>query len=235
MLQNLKEMNIYEQIHEIYGLSATQQEILKLVGEEKIVLEVGSSTGYMTRIFLQNKCIVDVVEKDKKAIVKLPKSTRLVLNYSIEDDRVKKLLSKDYDFIILADVLEHLVDPKKALDILFSIANQETKLLISMPNIASWTVRKQLFFRGDFEYQETGILDKTHLHFYTVNTLPKLLKQSGWKVNKLIGTIIRLPLEGSIDKIPIINRVYQQFIRQNLVEKFKNLSYYHFLVVATKL
>lgn len=227
-------MIIYEQIFKKYGLSATQQEIIQLVGEGKTVLEIGSSTGYMTGIFLQNKCRIDVVEKDKKALDKLPKSVRKILNYSIEEERINKLLSRDYDFIILADVLEHLVDPGRALEMLLSIAGNSTKLLISMPNIACWPMRKQLFLDGDFEYQESGILDKTHLHFYTINTLPKFLKETGWKVDNIIGTITKLPFEESINKMPIIGWIYKQFIRQNLVERFKNLSYCHFLVIASK-
>ncbi len=227
-------MIIYEQIFKKHGLSATQQEIIKLVGEGKTILEVGSSAGYMTRIFLQNSCLVDVVEIDRKALEKIPKTVRKILNYSIEDEKLKKMLASDYDFIVLADVLEHLVDPGKALDILYSIAGENTKLLISMPNIASWPMRKQLFFEGDFEYQESGMLDKTHLHFYTIHTLPKLLKERGWEVDNIIGTIARLPFEKSVNKIPIIGWFYRTFIRETLVNNYKNLAYYHFLAIASK-
>lgn len=226
-------MVIYEEIFKKYGLSATHLQILNIVGEKKVVLEIGSSTGYMTRAFLENGCIVDVVEKDKLSLTKLPKKVRKVLNYSIEDANVKKLLASDYDFIILADVLEHLIEPKKALKVLLDVASSNTKLLISIPNIASWPMRKQLFFKGDFEYQESGLLDRTHLHFYSVNTLPKLLKESGWKVEEIIGTITRLPFEETVKKIPIIGWVYNT-LRDILVKRFKNLSYYHFLIKASK-
>jgi len=94
-------------------------------------------------------------------------------------------------------------------------------------------MRKQLFFKGDFEYQESGILDKTHLHFYTVNTLPKLLSNNNWIVEKVIGTITRLPFEESINKVPIFNWLFKM-IYPKLVEKYRNLSYYHFLVEAVK-
>lgn len=227
-------MIIYEQIFKKYGLSASQQKIIQLVGEAKIVLEIGASTGYMTRVLLQNRCQVDVVEIDQKALNKLPKSVRKIINYSIEDGNVKEMLASDYDFIILADVLEHLVNPEKVLKVLRSITGSSTKLLISVPNIASWPMRKQLFFNGDFEYQESGTLDKTHLHFYTVNTLPKFLKETGWEVDNIIGTITRLPFEESINKVPVIGWFYKTFIRENLASSFKNLAYYHFLVVASK-
>ena len=227
-------MIIYQKIFQKHGFSATQDEILKLVGKDKVLLEVGSSSGYMTEALLNQGCIVDVVEINDEALSKLPNSVRRILNYSIEDDNIFPKLAKDYDFAVMADVLEHLVNPQKALKILYKIASKKTRLIISMPNIASWVMRKQLFFKGDFEYQESGLLDKTHLHFYTVKTLPKLFLSSGWKIEKMIGTLTRLPLEGTINKFPVVRELFKKFLYKKLVEKYKNLSYYHFLVVAYK-
>lgn len=226
-------MIVYEDIFKKYGLSPTQQEIIKIVGQEKKVLEIGSSTGYMTRVFLENGCIVDVVESDKKAAAKLSKNVRKILDLSIEDNGVYNKLSS-YDFIIMADVLEHLVRPEQVLKGLARIASFGTKLLVSLPNIASWTMRKQLFFKGDFEYQESGLLDKTHLHFYTVNTLPEMLSENGWKVDRMIGTITRLPFEGLINKVPVLGWIFKKLLYRKLVDRYKNLAYYHFLVVASK-
>lgn len=227
-------MTVYEKIFKKHGLSITQQEILNLVGGEKTVLEIGPSAGYMTDIFLRNGCVVDVVETDKNAFVKIPKAVRKALNYSIDDQNIQKFLGRDYDFIIMADVLEHLVDPEKSLKILHKIASNETKLIISLPNVACWAMRKQLFLRGDFEYQSSGLLDKTHLHFYTPKSLPKLLTENGWIVEKMLGTITHLPFDHSISRWPILGWLYKKFIRSKLVEQYKNLSYYHFLVIATK-
>lgn len=226
-------MVIYEQIFQKNGLSLTQLEIVKLVDKEKTILEIGSSTGYMTKAFIENKCIVDVVENDKNVISKVPKKVRKIFNQSIEDNNIYKKLGK-YDFIIMADVLEHLINPDQVLKNLLNVAAKNTKLIISVPNIASWPMRKQLFFYGDFEYQESGILDKTHLHFFTVDTLPKKLQENGWIMEKMIGTITRFPLEGLISKIPVIKYFFKRNLYKKLVEKSKNLSFYHFLVIAHK-
>lgn len=226
-------MIVYEEIFKKYGLSPTQQEIIKLVGENKTVLEVGSSTGYMTRAFLENSCIVDVVETNKEAITKLPKKLNKIFNFSIEDENIFKKLG-NYDFIIMADVLEHLVSPEQVLKKLTKVADLKSRIIISLPNVACWAMRKQLFFKGDFEYQMSGLLDKTHLHFYTVNTLPKILSENGWRTEKMIGTITRLPLEGLLSKIPILGWIFKKIFYLKLVNKFKNLAYYHFLVVASK-
>ncbi len=226
-------MNVYEQTFKKYGLSPTQQKILEIVGRGKEVLEIGSSTGYMTRAFLENGCIVDAVEFNQKAVVKLPKAVRKVLNASIEDEGIYPKLG-NYDFIVMADVLEHLVDPEKVLKELARTASSGTKLLISLPNVASWTMRKQLFFKGDFEYQDSGLLDKTHLHFYTVKTLPKMLSETGWKTEKVIGTITRLPFEGLVGKIPVVGWIFKKTLYRKLVNRYKNLAYYHFLVIFSK-
>lgn len=226
-------MIIYEQIFKKYGLSPTQQQILKLVGQNKTVLEIGSSAGYMTKFFLDNLCIIDIVEPNKQAIKKIPKRIRKIFNSSIEDG-IYNLLNRDYEFIIMADVLEHLTDPQKVLTSLRRIASSNTKIIISLPNVASWVMRKQLFFKGDFTYQESGILDRTHLRFFTVNSLLNLLLQSGWKKMDLMGIVTRFPFEETIGKLPVLGWFFKKFLYQNLVEKYKNLSYYHFLVVATK-
>lgn len=218
--------NIYEYIAMRHGLSPTQLKIVDLVGKDKEILEIGPATGYMTKKFVENDCRVDTVEIDENAAEKIKRLARETIRDSIENPAVFKKLNRNYDFIIMADVLEHLIFPELVLKRLLKIATSHTKLLISVPNVASWPMRKQLFFRGDFQYQTSGLLDKTHLHFYTVNTLPKILSDSGWKILKIIGTITRLPLESFIGKIP--------FLRQFLVEKYKNLSYYHFLVIARK-
>lgn len=227
-------MSVYEEIFKKHGFSKTQQKILSLVGKKKEVLEIGAATGYMTKAFLDNDCIVDVVETNNVSLRKISKRVREKINYSIEDENINIHLSKNYDFIIMADVLEHLVDPSKALKILYKIAQQQTRLIISLPNIASWPMRKQLFFKGDFEYQDSGLLDKTHLHFYTVNTLPKFLTSTGWRVEEIIGTITRLPFEETLSKIPVLGWIFKRLLYSYLVENYKNLSYYHFLVVANK-
>lgn len=219
-------MSVYEKIYKKFDFSATQLEIIKITGQSKTILEIGPSTGYMTKVFLRNACIVDVVENDKEAFSRLPKGIRQSFRGSVEDEAVLNKIGGDYDFIIMADVLEHLVNPENFLKKLHKKISGNVTLLISAPNIANWVMRKQLFFKGDFEYQESGLLDKTHLHFYTVNTLPKILLENGWKVLEIIGTITRIPLESFIGKIP--------FFRQFLVKKYKNLSYYHFLIVAHK-
>lgn len=92
-----------------------------------------------------------------------------------------------FDAIIFADVLEHLLDPMATLR---DFVNQYLKpggiVVVSLPNIANWQIRLNLL-AGRFEYQETGILDRTHLHFYTRKTAKELCEQAGLSVTKIYG------------------------------------------------
>lgn len=227
-------MNLYEKIYKDKGFSLSQIKILEIIGENKKVLEVGASFGYMTKALIKAGCLVDVVEVDQIALKSLKKIGINVYNFSIEEESTKILRNKNYDFIILADVLEHLVSPEKGLKNLKKIGNNNTIFLISVPNIASWPIRKQLFFKGDFEYTDTGILDRTHLHFYTFETLPKFLKKEGFQVSEVIGTISSLPFDTKLTRIPVFGLFYKSYLRPKLVNKFKNLSFNHFVVVASK-
>ncbi len=227
-------MDIYEKNNQQFGFSPTQKKILELVGKDKTILEIGSSAGYMTKEFIKNGCLVDVVEINEQSFKKVSQLVKVAFNGSVEDPKIVSLFKEKYDFIIMADVLEHLVNPKQALKNLSRLADAETQMLISLPNVAGWAMRKQLFFQGDFEYQESGLLDKTHLRFFTVNTLPKFLRENGWKTREMIGTVTRLPLEGIISRIPIMRPVYFTLFREGLTQKYKNLAFDHFLVIVQK-
>ncbi|MCC6183545.1 MAG: class I SAM-dependent methyltransferase, partial [Microthrixaceae bacterium] len=65
---------------------------------------------------------------------------------------------------------------------------EDGHLIVSIPNIANWTVRLQLLF-GRFRYTDRGILDRTHLRFYTVATLPEMLADAGFSVVKLQASV----------------------------------------------
>ena len=85
--------------------------------------------------------------------------------------------------IILADVLEHLVDPWAALRFLHSHTAKGCRLALSVPNVRHYKVSMPLLFRGEFGYEDYGIMDRTHLHFFTRGSLIDTLDECGWAVN----------------------------------------------------
>jgi len=91
----------------------------------------------------------------------------------IERD-VPPLPDKKFDVLIFSHVLEHLVDPVETIQKLLPFLKTGGKVIIALPNIANWRDRWKLTL-GNFEYTEGGVMDKTHLRFYTFHTAPRYL------------------------------------------------------------
>lgn len=86
-----------------------------------------------------------------------------------------------FDYIIFGDVLEHLFEPDKVLKRIKPYMKKDASLLISIPNVMSATVIIPLLC-GNFQYEDSGILDRTHVKFYTLYTIVKLLEECGYKI-----------------------------------------------------
>lgn len=107
-------------------------------------------------------------------------------------ERVKELPS-NIDAIVLADVLEHLRSPAQALQLVRGALADGGKVFISVPNIANITTRLGLFF-GIFEYRDRGILDHTHLRFYTKRTIIREVEKAGFRILELAGSSVPVRL-----------------------------------------
>ena len=91
----------------------------------------------------------------------------------------------DYDLLSMADVLEHLVDPWTALRQLRERTQAGCRLLLSVPNVRHYKVSMPLLFKGEFRYTDQGIMDRTHLHFYTRDSLAETLQDCGWRIRAI--------------------------------------------------
>lgn len=92
-----------------------------------------------------------------------------------------------FDCLICNDVLEHLRDPWQVLRHLRASLVPGAKVVASLPNLRFLAVMKDLLLRGDFSYQDEGVLDRTHLRFFTRRTLRALFEDSGYEVVQLQG------------------------------------------------
>jgi SAM-dependent methyltransferase len=108
-------------------------------------------------------------------------------------DVAADLAGRQFDCVLLADVLEHLRDPGRLLDDCRRHLRPEGTLVVSLPNVANLYVRLQLL-RGRFDYTPRGILDATHLRFYTRETGRALLERHGFEVVQQHATIVPFEL-----------------------------------------
>jgi SAM-dependent methyltransferase len=102
------------------------------------------------------------------------------------------LPEKHYQVIVCGDVLEHTVDPAEVLRQLRRLATDDAVFIVSVPNVAHFSVRLMLLF-GLFPKMPRGILDRTHLHFFTRKTAIAMLNDAGLTVSRILKTGV--PLE----------------------------------------
>ncbi len=221
---------VYGKIFKDNPLSTTHVKIIDLVGKNSQVLELGCSTGYLTKELKKNGCIIDVVELDADDLKVASTYARSAYHGNLDDDKFLVSLNKKYDVIIASDVLEHLKNPENVLKKLKKNLKESGRIIISMPNIACWSMRKELFFKGNFEYQDSGILDRTHLRFYTYNSIQQLIKNAGFKNFKRIPIELQFPFRSEILKIVYFGKRVDRILREFLEKNHPNFAVYHFIV-----
>ena len=159
--------------------------ILSMIPAGSTVLDVGCSSGNLGReLMAQKQCIVDGIELDPGDATIAAKSLRHVWVFNIEDAEAVKQLNKKYDVIIFADVLEHLVDPASTLKRVKGLLKPNGSIVFSIPNMAHVSIRLALL-RGEFRHTETGIVDKTHLHFYDLDEVKRVFHEAGMHFSRL--------------------------------------------------
>lgn len=87
-----------------------------------------------------------------------------------------------FDIIILADVIEHLTEPKPVLEKIKNYLKDDGKLILSIPNIRHYTAIYKIFFKGDFKYEDRGLFDYTHLRFYCKKNIIELVESASYKI-----------------------------------------------------
>jgi len=148
----------------------------------------------------------------------------------ISDLEKVKHLPHGADAIVAADVIEHLRDAPTLLALIRKALAPDGRLFISVPNIANVTVRLGLLF-GVFEYRDRGILDNTHLRFYTLRTIRREVEAAGFRVFAMRGSSVPLRL--------IIGRFTPEFLLRigekllSLVTRvWRSLFAYQIILVA---
>ena len=161
--------------------------LVRLVAPGSRVLDVGCATGYLGELLAAKECVVVGIEADPEAARLARSSGAYQAVYEIDlDDATSSLPTGAFDVVLCADVLEHLRDPPGTLRRLHPMLAEDGQLVVSLPNVAHLSVRLQLL-AGHFRYTERGILDRTHLHFYTYESARALIEGSGLRVESVFA------------------------------------------------
>lgn len=186
-----KQINLHnknDSLSKIYGLIPARAKIL----------DIGCATGSLATALNKNKkCHVVGLEFNPQSVAICRKSGAFakIIQYDMNNFDVNdfpKYLNF-FDYIVCADVLEHLLQPEKSLNELKKLLQKNGKMIISLPNIAHASIKTNLLL-NDFTYTKMGILDKTHLHFYTYKNIAQLLSQCNLKIIK--ASSVNMPADG---------------------------------------
>lgn len=171
--------------------------INRFIKPDSHILEFGPSSGFFTRYLKeQRNAVVDIVEIDESCAKQASEYARDCHIGDIEQYLWKNAYSgRQYDFVLFADVLEHLRDPWNVLKEVGQFLKADGRIIISVPNIAHVQIIASLY-NNDFSYSSAGILDKSHLRFFTELTIRQMIEESGLQVDELIPVQSPLLPEG---------------------------------------
>ena len=201
-------------------------DIIARIEDGSRVLEFGPANGRMTQyLYEQKKCCIDIVEIDEVA----GKNAALYANEAclgkewgnINDIQwQKKLEGNQYDAIIFADVLEHLLNPREVLKRCSHFLSTGGKILCSIPNIAHASIILGLI-NGKFSYTSTGLLDNTHIYFFTEESFGELVRESGYYISYEHAILGRV---GTIEQ-PYLYDMVGKDVERTLKNRINNEAY----------
>lgn len=199
------------------------------------VLDIGSGPGWVSRyLAAEHGRSVTCLDNDPDALASLNELDEPGLR-ALESDLEApewdaSIAGQSFDVVILADVLEHLRRPDAILARIrdAGILREDGTLVISVPNASHQSVISELLV-GDFRYAETGILDETHIRWFTLTSLRRLLEQAGFVVEKVHRTT--RVLEDHAVSRDRAARV-EDDLRQRMSELNPETTTYQFVVLA---
>lgn len=185
MTKDIEDLHVYQR--SIHPNERTSLSVLaQLVQQQTTVLDLGCGSGALGQLLLQaNQCTCDgLTFNEAEAVHAQPHYRRVVVADLETCDLLAIFPTEHYDYIICADVLEHLRTPERVLMACQKLLKPAGQLLVSVPN-ASYAGLVAELLQGEFRYREEGLLDSTHLRFFTRRSLSRFLTHEGWVVQQM--------------------------------------------------
>lgn len=162
--------------------------LYQLIDPHTRLLDVGCANGNFGAALKETKsCEVIGIDIDRDDLALAKKQLDAVFLLDITKDEISHLGM--FDYILFADVIEHLVDPRSVLQRIKPLLKKNGKILFSIPNMAHVSVRIDLL-EGNFPYKDRGLLDKTHLHFYESREVDSVFEDSGYTIVHMHPTVV---------------------------------------------
>jgi SAM-dependent methyltransferase len=190
--------------------------MVNLVGEDKRVVDFGCHTGFVAAVLKDRGCSVVGIEYDPDAAAQAKAVCDRVITGDLDELYLEdELAGEKFDVGLFGDIIEHLKNPGRPLVQMRSLLAPGGYIVVSVPNIAHASIRLKMLL-GEFEYEERGILDETHLRFFTRKSIRSLLESCGYIVDSIDCMEIGVPeddVREALDPLGIVNcdKVLREF------------------------
>ena len=166
--------------------------VLRFVGHNRDVLEIGAGPGSISRPLVEvNGCRLTAVEIDPASGEILQQFCELVIPLDLNDPSWPEALgARRFDNVVIADVLEHLYDPWGNLSRAAKLLNDKGSVIVSLPHAGHATVLGCLL-GNDFEYRDSGLLDRTHIRFFGMRNIQDLFEGAELKIIDFAYVILK--------------------------------------------
>lgn len=186
-------------------LNTSYAQILRLIEGPAKIADFGCGPGNLARLLSQRDCTVVGIDINPEHASIAREYCKDVLVADLEEVSLLKLFpSERFDIAIFADILEHLRDPDQLLAQVHRILAPGGVVLASIPNVAHGAMRLSLL-KGDFDYQPLGLLDDTHIRFFTKKNALAMFDRNGFIVDSVTRTTARL-FDPSCGLVPHVER-----------------------------
>jgi 2-polyprenyl-3-methyl-5-hydroxy-6-metoxy-1,4-benzoquinol methylase len=209
-------MTIYKEKSVDYYTSV-RQDLIKLIprSENQKILEIGCGGGDTLIEIKKNRIAKEVVGVDINFLEESNQQNSLIDKILIGNIEQLELDYPEqyFDVIICGDVIEHLIDPWSLIIKLTKHLKNEGIWIISIPNVREIFTLYKIVIRGNFKYNEGGILDRTHLRFFCKQNIIELFSTPHLKISKIFTNLDlfeKFSLRRMINKITF--RIFEQFL-----------------------
>jgi 2-polyprenyl-3-methyl-5-hydroxy-6-metoxy-1,4-benzoquinol methylase len=207
--------------------SAPRMDLIRMipVNPENRILELGAGTGDTLLKIKELMLAKEVVGIELLPIANSHQSNSLIDKFIIGDIESMKLplLENYFDIILCGDVLEHLVNPWKVVEVLTQHLKPNGVFVVSIPNFRDLKTLTKIFINGDFGYESMGVLDRTHLRFFCKKNILQLLTTTQLQPQSIIPSFIKNPNQK--------HRKTLSNLTFGLLEEFLTIQY---LIIAKK-
>jgi methionine biosynthesis protein MetW len=166
-------------------LAETHRMVVDAVPSGSRVLELGCATGYLGKVLTRERgCSVVGVEVDADAASMCEGYERVVVADLDDPTSLDWDELGSFDVVMASAVLEHLLEPERVLVSSKEKLNSPGTVVVNLPNVAHWTIRSALL-GGHWDYTDRGIMDRTHVRFYTVVSAEQMFSSCGLNIEQI--------------------------------------------------